>query len=122
MRYYDTIAEQQRGPFKVIVDKSWEDLHPRDCFDDSCHDIEQLCRDIDSGKYEWFMLRTRVFFDGVELAEEYLGGCLYEDPKEVMTDGVAEDQIWQALQHAAAAAADYKKKFAALDTAAILEL
>ena len=122
MRYYDTIAEQQRGPFKVIVDKSWEDLHPRDCFDDSCYDIEQLCRDIDSGKYEWFMLRTRVFFDGVELAEEYLGGCLYEDPKEVMTDGVAEDQIWQALQHAVAAAADYKKKFAALDTAAILEL
>ena len=122
MRYYDTIAEQQRGPFKVIVDKSWEDLHPRDCFDDSCHDIAELCRKIDAGVYDWFMLRTRVFFDGVELAEEYLGGCLYEDAKEVMTDGVAEDQIWQALQHAAAAAADYKKKFAALDTAAILEL
>lgn len=119
MRHYDTIAEQQRGPFKIIVDKTWEDLHPRDLFDDSCHDIEELCRKIDDGTYDWFMLRTRVYFEGVELAEEYLGGCLYDDANEVMNDGVAEDQIYQALQHARATAADMKKKFAALDETAI---
>lgn len=120
MRHYDTIAEEQRGPFKIIVDKTYEDLHPRDCFDDSCYDIKEMCEKIDRYDLDWFMLRTRVFFDGVELAEEFLGGCLYEDAREVMNDGTAEDQIYQALQHAAAAAADYKKKFAALDMDAIL--
>lgn len=115
MRHYDTIAEEQRGPFKIIVDKTWEDLHPRDCFDDTCHDIAELCRKIDNCTYDWFMLRTRVFYEGVELSCEYLGGCLYEDAKEVMNDGVAEDQIYQALLNAKVAAANMKKKFAALD-------
>ena len=115
MRHYDTIAEQQRGPFKIIVDKTWEDIHPSDCFDDSCHDIQDLCRKIDDGTYDWFMLRTRVFYEGVELAAEYLGGCLYEDANDVMTDGVAEDQIYQALLNAQVEAAAMKKKFAALD-------
>ena len=115
MRHYDTIAEQQRGPFKIIVDKTWEDIHPSDCFDDSCHDINEICSKIDAGYYDWFMLRTRVFYEGVELAAEYLGGCLYEDANDVMTDGVAEDQIYQALLNAQVEAAAMKKKFAALD-------
>ena len=115
MRHYDTIAEQQRGPFKIIVDKTWEDIHPSDCFDDSCHDIQDICRKIDDGTYDWFMLRTRVFYEGVELAAEYLGGCLYDDANDVMTDGVAEDQIYQALLNARVEAAAMKKKFAALD-------
>ena len=114
-RHYETIADTQRGPFTVIVDRSWEDLHPRDCFDDSVTDIQQLCEDIDSGKLEWFMLRVRVIFQGVELADEYLGGCLYENAADVMTDGVAEDIIYQAMQQAKVAAADMKKRFAALD-------
>ena len=112
-RHYDTIAEQQRGPFKIIVDKPWEDLNPRDHFE--ADDIEEICRKIDNCTYDWFMLRTRVFYEGVELAAAYLGGCLYEDAAEVMTDGVAEDQIYSALQHARVEAAAMKKKFAALD-------
>ena len=118
-RHYETIADTQRGPFTVIVDRSWEDLHPRDCFDDSVTDIQQLCEDIDTGKLEWFMLRVRVFFQDVELASEYLGGCLYADAREVMLDGTAEDIIYQALQQAQVTAADMKKQFAALDENAV---
>ena len=100
MRYYDTIAEFERDGFEIIVDKSYEDLHPRDCFDDSCYDIDQLCKDIDSGRYEWFMLRVRALVDGHELGSAYLGGCLYEDAREVLSDGTAEDQIYMALEEA----------------------
>ena len=99
-RYYDTIAEFERDGFEIIVDKSYEDLHPRDCFDDSCYDIDQLCKDIDSGRYEWFMLRVRALVDGHELGSAYLGGCLYEDAREVLSDGTAEDQIYMALEEA----------------------
>ena len=39
MRYYDELATYERDGFTVIVDKSYEDLSPADCFDDGCHDI-----------------------------------------------------------------------------------
>ena len=113
-RYYDTIAEFQRDGFDIIVDKSYEDLHPRDCFDDSVTDIKQLCEDIDSGKYDWFMLRVRVLVEGLELGSSYLGGCLYEDAREVLTDGTAEDFIYEALKEAKPKVYALKQKFAEL--------
>ena len=113
-RYYDTIGEFERDGFDIIVDKSWEDLHPRDCFDDSVTDIKELCKDIDSGELDWFMLRVRVMVEGLELAEEYLGGCLYKDAREVLTDGTADDLIDQALDSAKPKIYRLKQKFAEL--------
>jgi hypothetical protein len=110
-RYYDTIAEFERDGFDIIVDKSYEDLHPRDCFDDSVTDIKELCEDIDSGKYDWFMLRVRVLVEGLELGSAYLGGCLYSDAREVLTDGTAEDLIGEALKEAKRDVYRLSKKF-----------
>jgi hypothetical protein len=100
MRYYDTLAEYEREGYTIIVDKSYEDLNPRDSFDESCTDIEEIIKDIDRGHLEWFMLRVRVLVEGLELSSEYLGGMLYEEPKECLTDGSAEDLIEQALADA----------------------
>ena len=100
MRYYDTLAEYEREGFKIIVDKSYEDLNPRDCFDESCTDIEEIIKDIDRGHLDWFMLRVRALVDGHELGSAYLGGMLYEDPTECLTDGSAEDMICEAIAEA----------------------
>ena len=100
MRYYDTLAEYEREGFKIIVDKSYEDLNPRDCFDESCTDIEEIIKDIDRGHLDWFMLRVRALVDGHELGSAYLGGMLYEDPRECLTDGSAEDMISEAIAEA----------------------
>ena len=100
MRYYDQLAEYEREGYTIIVDKSWEDLNPRDMFDESCCDIEEIIKDIDRGHLDWFMLRVRVLVEGLELSSEYLGGMLYEDPKECLTDGSAEDLIDTALADA----------------------
>jgi GH15 family glucan-1,4-alpha-glucosidase len=100
MRHYETLAELEREGFTVIVDKTWEDLDVRDCFDDSCHDIEQIIEDINSYTLDWFMLRVRVLLDGHELGSHYLGGCLYKDAREVLTDGTAEDCIAEAIHEA----------------------
>jgi hypothetical protein len=43
------------------------------------------------------MLRVRIMVDEYELASEFLGGCLYENPREVLTDGTVEDLISQAM-------------------------
>jgi hypothetical protein len=100
MRYYDELATYEREGYTIIVDKSWEDLSPRDSFDESCCDIDEIIKDIERGHLDWFMLRVRVLVEGLELASEYLGGMLYEDPKECLTDGSAEDLIDAALADA----------------------
>jgi len=114
MRYYDELATYERDGFTVIVDKSHEDLDPRDMFDDSVSDVEEIINDINRGHLEWFMLRVRVMVDSLEMGSHYLGGCLYEDPKEILTDGTAEDCIGEALAEAKKEVYKYKQKFAEL--------
>ena len=99
-RYYDTLAEFERDGYDIIVDKTYEDIHPRDCFDDSVSDIKQLCEDIECGNLDWFILRVRVLVEGLEIGSSSVGGCLYKDAREVLTDGLAENEIDVALSEA----------------------
>ena len=98
MRHYEDLAKYERAGFDIVVDKTWEDLDPRDHFDVA--DAEEVCMKIDEGTYDWFMLRVRVFFDGHEMGSHYLGGCCYEDARTVLTDGTAEDCIASAMDEA----------------------
>jgi hypothetical protein len=61
------------------------------------------------------MLRTRVLFDGHELASDYVGGFLYEDAREVLRDGTAEDMIAHTIEEAKTAAATLFHKLQQLD-------
>lgn len=107
-RPWEQLSKETRDGFTVIVDKTYEDCHPSDLFDTSLdpdtgkpyYDVDQICRDIDAGNLDWFMLRVRVMLDDVELGNDIVGGFLYEDAREVLTDGVAEDMIWTAMQAA----------------------
>ena len=110
---YTEIAVIERNGFDIIVDRTWEEINPRDQFDEM--DIEEICRKIDDGTYEWFMLRVRVLLDGHVFATEYLGGCLYEDPKDVLTDGVADDLIFNALCEAREEIRRLREKLMAID-------
>ena len=114
MRYYDELARLEREGFDIIVDKTWEDLNPRDCFDWTEEEMDQLIKDIDQGKYDWFMLRVRALVDGHEMGSSYLGGMLYEDPRESLTDGVAEDCILDALNEAKRQVVSLKLKLEAV--------
>ena len=111
-RYYDTIAEFERDGFDIVVDKTYEDMPPYDCFESD--DIDEISRKIDNGTYDWFMLRVRVMVEGLELGSAYLGGCLYSDAKEVLTDGIAEDLIAGAMIEARPKVYGLKQKFAEL--------
>jgi hypothetical protein len=114
MKYYDELATYEREGFTVIVDKTWEDLSPRDCFDD-CHDVDEIIKDIERGHLDWFMLRVRAFVEGNELGSAYLGGMLYEEPKECLTDGTAEDMIYEALKEAKANVYPLMRKLQAIN-------
>ena len=115
MRDYTELATYQRDGFLIFVDKTWEDIPVRDCFDDTCYDIKDMERKIDSYDLDWFMLRVRVVLDGHELGTHYLGGCLYEDAREVLTDGTAEDCILEALHEAKQEVRRLKERLNALE-------
>jgi len=127
-RYWDTLLEESRGPLTVIVDKSWEDIHPSELFDTSddpdtglpYFDIDEMCYKIDRGDLDWFILRARVLFEGIELGENIVGGFLYEDAREVLTDGTAEDLIYEAMREAKMGASILKEKFEQLEVDSIL--
>ena len=96
-RHYEELAYYEREGFDVIVDKSYEDMAPKDCFDDTQFDIAEINHNIEHGHLDWFMLRVRVMVENIELSSEFLGACLYENASQVLTDGTAEALIDQAL-------------------------
>jgi hypothetical protein len=79
------------------------------------YDIAEMARQIDRGDLDYFMLRVRVLFDGHELAADYVGGFLYEDARETLRDGTAEDMIYSATEQAKTAAATLFHKLQQLD-------
>lgn len=68
--------------------------HPNDHFDDD----GETARAIDAGEYEWFVAMVTASKNGVELAEEYLGGCCYETFEEFMgPGGYFDDMVDEAI-------------------------
>ena len=114
-RDYDTLATYEREGYEIIVDKTYEDLDPRGQFEES--DIAEILQKINDYTYDWFMLRVRVLAEGVELGSAYLGGCLYEDARECLTDGTAEDMVFEAMAEAKAEVYRVYRKFAELNEA-----
>jgi len=98
MRYWDLLDTREINGYTVIIDKTWEDISPRQLFEEC--DVDEICRKIDNGTYDWFMLRVRVLLRGHELGSDFLGGMCYENPRECLTDGSAASIIEQALHNA----------------------
>jgi hypothetical protein len=78
-----------------------------------------MARKIDNCDLDYFMLRARVLLDGHEMGSHVVGGFLYEDAREVLTDGMAEDLIYQAMSEAKTEVLRLRSKLAELDLEAI---
>ena len=107
---YTTLAEFSREGFDIIVDKTWEDMPIADCFDDSCYDIRDMERRVNKGDLDWFQVRVRAQLSGLTLGISSLGGCMYERAEEILTDGVVEDLVGEAINEARTTAASLKSK------------
>jgi hypothetical protein len=65
------------------------------------------------------MLRARVMLDGHELGEHIVGGFLYEDARETLKDGMAEDLIYQAMSEAKTEVLRLRERLTTVDLEAI---
>ena len=86
MMHWELIHEEQAEGFTIRFYATPEDTHPRDLFDPTVEDIDQLCRDIDNGRFTWFTAKVTASKNGIELASDYLGGNLYENVRDFVSD------------------------------------
>ena len=84
--YQELIHEELADGFTIRFYALPEYSHPRDSFDDSCFDINELCDKIDRGLYQWFCAKVTASKNGIELADDYLGCCLYDSCQQFVTD------------------------------------
>jgi len=123
MRHWDELLREQRKGFEVVVDKTWEDIPLESLFDTSIDpdtgkpyfDVKDMARKIDRCELDYFMLRARVLLDGHEMGSHVVGGFLYEDAREVLTDGMAEDLIHCAMYEAKTEVLRLRSKLADLN-------
>lgn len=95
MSHYTTHYEETIEGFDIVFSAAYEDTHPRDQF--MPEDVQQICEDIDNGKYEWFVARVQAFKNGIELGTDYLGGCLYESPMQFVKDNDYYSEMVQSV-------------------------
>ena len=127
MRDWTELLREQRKGFEIIVDKTWEDIPLDHLFDTSIdpdtgkpyYDVKDMARKIDNCDLDYFMLRARVLLDGHEMGQHIVGGFLYEDARETLKDGMAEDLIYQAMSEAKTEVLRLRSKLAELDLEAI---
>ena len=127
MRDWTELLREQRKGFEIIVDKTWEDIPLDHLFDTSIdpdtgkpyYDVKDMARKIDRCDLDYFMLRARVLLDGHEMGSHVVGGFLYEDARETLKDGMAEDLIYQAMSEAKTEVLRLRSKLAELDLEAI---
>jgi hypothetical protein len=127
MRDWTELLREQRIGFEVIVDKTWEDIPLDHLFDTSIdpdtgkpyYDVKDMARKIDRCDLDYFMLRARVLLDGHEMGQHIVGGFLYEDAREVLRDGMAEDLIYQAMHEAKTEVLRLRERLTTVDLEAI---
>lgn len=95
MNYYTEISSIQREGFEVVIDWRDEEIHPSELFEAEL--VGAVVDKIDSGNMYWFMLRVRIMIDEHVMARLYRSGCYSSDPRDALTDGVAEEAIEEAL-------------------------
>lgn len=100
MNHWEKLHNEQVEGFDIVLSIAPEDLEPADLFDSTVDDIQKIYDDINSGKSAWFCVRVQALKAGVELATEYLGGNLYDDPKEFLNDGYYEDLKYRVIEEA----------------------
>ena len=79
------LVKQVEG-FDIYFEALPEYTHPKDCFDLSVDDINEICEKIDNYELTWFCAKVTAEKAGVELATDYLGCCCYNSEDEFLNE------------------------------------
>ena len=77
MSNYELAYTEQYDGFTINTYTTWEDMLPDWDFGSEEYKQEVIDK-INSGDLLWFVAKVTASKNGVELAQDYLGGCCYE--------------------------------------------
>jgi len=77
MDHFETVWEFNTARFSVVFAIAPEDMDPADSFQ-----FDEDIAAVRDGLVEWFQAKVAVYFDGKEIAADYLGGCAYKSARE----------------------------------------
>lgn len=91
-----TISTFTKDGFDIRFSVFPELSHPNDHFDDD----GATARAIDAGEYEWFVACVTASKNGIDLHDEYLGGCCYTNAEAFVGDAYFDDMVNEAISMA----------------------
>ena len=120
---YTVVDEFKSGVFLVEYGYAPDTTQLELLFDPSEDYYQELVEKIADGTWEHFIARVRVLYDGREMAAEYLGSVVAEDPAvwfEKDEDGSVDDMVQTAMDTARTEAMNMleilKKDFLGVDS------
>ena len=103
------IHTEERDGFTISTYAETEYTSPHAVFE--ADEADDICRRIDDGELEWFMVHVQATKCGITLADEYLGGCCYKDYADFISEGgYYSDLVEQALDTAKVEIAELSKE------------
>jgi hypothetical protein len=100
---YTVVHEFDAGQFTVEYAYAPDTTQLELLFDPSEDYYQELVENLESGFWEHFIARVRVLYDDREMAAEYLGSVVAEDPAQWFgedADGQVADMVDRALSEA----------------------
>ena len=85
--------------FDARLSYTWDDIPIRDCFDDTCYNIQEMEEKVNSGEMYWIIARVQLFLDSVEISEQYLGG-IYAESLDELKEYYLNDMLEEAYYDA----------------------
>ena len=98
MSNFEQVYTETFDGFNIALSVTPEDISPRDCFEED--DIEEIIDKIERGDLLWFVAKVTASKHGVELAEDYLGGCCYTSTRDFIDGDYFYDMKLDAVYHA----------------------
>lgn len=95
----DLFYREQREGFDIKLFFYSEEINPKECFDPTVTNIDELLEKINSGELEWLRAYITASKAGIKLSHESLGGICYphKELKNFITDGYYEDMVGNVI-------------------------
>jgi hypothetical protein len=74
--------------FRIVVDTEPEH-YPDFSFDET----EETRRKVESGEWECFVARATLYCNDMKIARDYLGQCIYSNPKDFRNEPYFSDMV-----------------------------
>lgn len=99
MDHYETVHTEENDGFTITLSITPETAAP-DWYFESEEEEQHLLDQINDGDLMYFVAKVTASKNGIELGNDYLGGCCYESVEDFIVGGYFSDMVDTAIDEA----------------------